>query len=212
MIMTVLALPAGLMGCGRGVDVLSQEPVIPLVDHEGFSSLHVSGERMDEEPAGTVNAGASYEGSPSGEHTSGEGESDKGEQTVREEGPDDGEQTAAGGASGKDTAGNGNRSGGNEIYELEGTQLGDEQLVKMSVYFNLSSVNPYLCQEYDIPQDYDEEKVTDEVYITCVAGSYDTNKLYSIFYKKSGDDGLWNVVLRSDGDDYRFHSNRRCAD
>lgn len=106
----------------------------------------------------------------------------------------------------------------NGDYQVEGVQLSVEQLEKMSAYFNLRDVNPYLQQVYLIPEDFDKEAENIPVNITCVAGSYDSNRLYSIFYKKEGSNALWNVIMRrrdpgqdkEDGD-YRFHSNRLLA-
>lgn len=103
----------------------------------------------------------------------------------------------------------------NGDYQVEGVQLSGKQLEKMSAYFNLRDVNPYLQQVYLIPEDFDKEAENIPVNITCVAGSYDSNRLYSIFYKKEGSNALWNVIMRrrdpgqdkEDGD-YRFHSNR----
>lgn len=43
--------------------------------------------------------------------------------------------------------------------------------------------------------------------ITCTAGSVDSSGLYSIFYKKAGDDSLWNVILREREGSRLFHSN-----
>ena len=118
-----------------------------------------------------------------------------------------------------------------EEYEVSGVQLNEEQLGKLSAFFNLKDVNPYLTQVYLIPQDYDETLQTDPVNITCIGGTYDSNRLYSVFYKKEGSNALWNVVMRRNdpddadneiGDDrdndpgievgdYRFHSNRMLA-
>ena len=100
----------------------------------------------------------------------------------------------------------------NGDYQGEGVQLSGKQLEKRSAYFNLRDVNPYLQQVYLIPEDFDKEAENIPVNITCVAGSYDSNRLYSIFYKKEGSNALWNVIMRrrdpgqdkEDGD-YRFH-------
>ncbi|MCR5419552.1 MAG: hypothetical protein K6E98_00935 [Lachnospiraceae bacterium] len=93
---------------------------------------------------------------------------------------------------------------------LEGVQLSEEQLDKMSAYFNLKDVNPHLQQVYLIPDDYDETAKEEYTPVKCVGGTYDSNGLYSIFYKKEGSKTLWNVVMRRDKegeDSYRFHSN-----
>ncbi len=201
--LAVLALCTVMAGCKERPDILSQEPVIPLVGHtdeEGvgtestYPSLHVSGQTKEDTVSGPEagNTGGLKD------DASGTGEAETVSSDSKAGGEDDRKEASA--------------EGEGYSYELEGTQLGEEQLVKMSAYFNLSSVNPYLQQEYDIPQDFDENKESEEVYITCIAGSYDSNRLYSIFYKKDNDDGLWNAVLRSSDGDYRFHSNRRCAD
>jgi len=43
--------------------------------------------------------------------------------------------------------------------------------------------------------------------ITCTAGTVDGDGIYSIFYTKAGEEGLWNVVLKKSGGEFRFHSN-----
>ena len=42
---------------------------------------------------------------------------------------------------------------------------------------------------------------------TCTAGSVDGEGIYSIFYTKAGEEGLWNVVLKKSGGEFLFHSN-----
>jgi hypothetical protein len=121
----------------------------------------------------------------------------------------DGREAASGVNEGRTDAG----------YRVEGVQLSEKQLEKISAYFNLKEVNPYLQQVYLIPEDFDPDAENEQVNITCVAGSYDSNRLYSIFYKKEGSSALWNVIMRrNDGNDtdndpaadgtYRFHSNQ----
>ena len=43
--------------------------------------------------------------------------------------------------------------------------------------------------------------------ITCTAGSVDGDGVYSIFYTKAGNEGLWNVIFKKSGSEFRFHSN-----
>ena len=173
--------------------ILDQEPVIPLTgspqvkDEDTYPSLHLSGNAED--PRGRAR------GSMKSENI---------EDTGNTEGTKDTAET--------EPAGESIRNGD---YQVEGVQLSEKQLEKMSAYFNLKDVNPYLQQVYLIPEDFDKEADNEPVNITCVAGSYDSNRLYSIFYKKENGNALWNVVLRrrdpgqdkEDGE-YRFHSNR----
>ncbi|MFT3983237.1 MAG: hypothetical protein QM697_04990 [Lachnospiraceae bacterium] len=43
--------------------------------------------------------------------------------------------------------------------------------------------------------------------ITCTAGSVDDDGIYSIFYIKAGNEGLWNVIVRENDSGFFFHSN-----
>ena len=218
-------------GCAQAPDILSQNPVIPLTDtphelddqkedpgagHEGeeYPELHVSGDVN-----GTVKADAS------GDVASTE---DARDDVAAEDAA--GEASAGGGhdmdtgdpVSGQNRENSKDRKDGGNDYQVEGVQLSEEQLKKMSAYFNLKDVNPYLQQVYLIPEDFDPDAENDPVNITCVAGSYDSNRLYSIFYKKEDSDALWNVIMRREDDTseedvtilkwgltpLRFHSNQ----
>ena len=226
----VLLLAVCLAGCMKAPDILDQEPVIPLTadpqekKEEPYPSLHLSGNREEtkseshgtEEPAEPVSV--NYK------RVSGNGVNNADAVADPEEAvePDTARESVK-----KDDG----------DYQVEGVQLSEKQLEKMSAYFNLKDVNPYLQQVYLIPEDFNKNAANDPVNITCVAGSYDSNRLYSIFYKKEGSNDLWNVVLRrrdpgQDGEDgdpgspqetyeikedvltdgnYRFHSNRMLA-
>lgn len=99
-----------------------------------------------------------------------------------------------------------------KVVYVSSIQLSEEQLEKLSNYFNLDDVNPYLQQTYVIPVDFDENAKSIPVNIKCIAGTYDSNGLYSLFYKKGDDNTLWNVVMRNSDGKYIFHSNGRCSD
>ena len=233
-----IAVPACLLllqGCSKAPDILSQEPVIPLTESPEdisamaagkgdaaavgpYPELHVEGSINDD-----LNA-ASGNGNDAGDAShalsgSGDGVEDASYSPHSSAGNGD-DAVNGNGAGNRDNAGN--------SYLVEGVQLTEKQLEKMSAYFNLKDVNPYLQQVYLIPEDFDPDAENDPVNITCVAGSYDSNRLYSIFYKKGDDSALWNVILRridstgsvSDNDSgdagtglqgdgkYRFHSNQ----
>ncbi len=211
-------------------DILGQEPVIPLTagpqekKEEPYPSLHLSGNREEtkSESHGTEEPGES--GPVNYKRVSGNGVNNPGAAEYPEE------------AGGTDTVRESVKKDDGD-YQVEGVQLSEKQLEKMSAYFNLKDVNPYLQQVYLIPEDFDKDADDEPVNITCIAGSYDSNRLYSIFYKKEGSNDLWNVVLRrrdqgqdkekrdpesspeayehpedvlTDGN-YRFHSNRMLA-
>ncbi len=94
---------------------------------------------------------------------------------------------------------------------VESIQLSGEQLEKISALLNLKEKNPYLQEEYSLPSEVELDGNEKYVEITCVAGTYDSNNLYSVFYKKKGDNSLWNVVMRSSKGEYIFHSNSKCS-
>ena len=209
----VFVMIISLTGCRKKPDILGQEPVIPLVE----SSVSENTEGKD------------------GNKT--DSETDDLSELMSDGTADDMTDDTADAAADKPGEAEGSYisaefpelhvEGEYEEYEVSGIQLSEDQLAKLSAYFNLKEVNPYLMQVYLIPQDYDETLETERVNITCVGGSYDSNRLYSVFYKKEGSNALWNVVMRRKGSDdeaeedddpgievgdYRFHSNQMLAD
>ena len=204
-----------LCGCSKAPDILSQEPVIPLTSEpiakeddvadtdetDGeFPELHLSG-----------NSTSSDRAPDSGRSVSEDTAEDRTDmKTATEEDQDVKETGAENEAGSKEdlTEKDSKTDSEDDGYQVEGVQLSEDQLEKLSAYFNLEDVNPHLQQVYLIPEDFDPDAENVPVNITCVAGSYDTNRLYSIFYKKEGSNALWNVIMRRNGDTYRFHTNQ----
>ena len=227
--LSITVFAVWLTGCMKAPGILDEEPVIPLTgspqvkDEDTYPSLHLSGDAKDprNRAQGSIKQ-ENTEDTKNTEVTENTAETKNTEKTnASEETKDTAETEDAGEAD--DTEGTNDtaetKAAGDSIrngdYQVEGVQLSGEQLEKMSAYFNLRDVNPYLQQVYLIPEDFDKEAESIPVNITCVAGSYDSNRLYSIFYKKEGSNALWNVIMRrrdpgqdkEDGE-YRFHSNR----
>lgn len=178
MLILLMIIPV-LSGCHEKPDILGQEPVIPLVESTVSEN---SGDTEDKDKGDSDN----------------KSDSDKKSDSDIKDAVDD------------DTGYGMNPDfpelhveGEYEEYEVSGVQLSEDQLDKLSSFFNLKDVNPYLAQVYLIPQDFDETLETEPVNITCIGGSYDSNRLYSVFYKKEGSNALWNVVMRrnSEGED-----------
>jgi hypothetical protein len=200
-------------GCKKKPDILGQEPVIPLV--ESSVSENTEGKDGNKTDSETDDLSELMSDGTADDMTY-----DTADESADKPGEAEGSYISA-------EFPELHVEGEYEEYEVSGIQLNEEQLAKLSAFFNLKEVNPYLMQVYLIPQDYDETLETEWVNITCVGGSYDSNRLYSVFYKKEGSNALWNVVMRrKDSDDaadedddpgievgdYRFHSNQMLAD
>lgn len=187
-----------LLGCGSGneqQDVSSQTPVIPLIEEnadEGVMSDSGRNSEPDTEYADlTVTAvldDSTEKGSSTDYHI-------------------DGEETGADAAVSSLTPES--EGSGSEYVEMVSTQLSEAELASFSAYFNKDEVRDFLATEYEIPSQMENDTETQE--ITCTAGSVDSNGLYSIFYKKSGEDGLWNVILRENEDGRYIHSNTKIS-
>ena len=175
----VILIGLFLTGCREPVSIYDSEPVIPLVEHKEGA---VSDNKSDAAPSESLNENTEAVADD-------RAESDEAIYSSSDFPPL-------------------HLQGEYQEFLLEGVQLSEAELKDMSDYFNSSEVNAHLAQIYVIPVDFDEDLECEPVRIECVAGSIDSNGLYCIFYKKAGDDKLWNVVLRKDKDgNFVFHSN-----
>ena len=178
-------------GCARESDTSLTEPVIPL---QMYEDSYISENQTKQ---ASLSAEASEDNPPANaEDADLEAEASEGENSSVEE----------------ETRQTEKAEEWNTDYVVESIQLSDEELKVFERSFNNANMNKHFQQLYSMPLDFNENEENEMVNITCIAGSFDSNMLYSIFYKRSDDDRLYNVVFRDENEKLIFQSNEECSD